>query len=379
MGVAKQTHLNPRTIAAQARAEEGSGAQTEAEQTHNFLNMGPGISYPSLQAGIHETAKNYNTNPLYAGVRATRGQGPKAQAQAIASSPWGTGPLIEQTLSQVGLTPGNPKAQARYQALAKEAKSLGMKVGKPTPGTSSSGHTVYVRADAKGALQFARANIGVTTGSAKEVAFATQVGGATDPWCATFASAVLKRMGIQPPANPSYSGAFAENWKGGSVLPSTNIASAKPGDLLIFDWGDGGMTDHVAFYAGKGKMIGGNQGAGEVSEDEVPAGNIVSIVRPHYRGGKVALKESAPVPSGFTPSGGVTEAPAATGLVASPTPVPKGAGKDQGHGKPPVKLSPAQIVARVESKLNAATLAGGKEAEAPSTAVLDALERKYGG
>lgn len=130
MGVAKKTHLSPLTIAAQARAEEGNASQTEAEGTHNFLNMGPGIRYSSLQEGIDATAANYNdtSNPNYAGVRATRGMGPEAQVKAIVASPWGTTDLIEKTLGDVSLKRGNQKAVANYKAAVEEAKELGMKV-----------------------------------------------------------------------------------------------------------------------------------------------------------------------------------------------------------------------------------------------------------
>lgn len=371
-GVAKKTGLKLRTVAAQARAEEGNGAQTEAEQTHNFLNMGPGIRYSSLPQAIQETAKNYNTNSLYAGVRATRGQSAATQADAIAASPWGTGSLIEQTLPEVAVTPGDPAAQQRYRAAVKKAKSLGMKVGRPTPGTSrGAGNTVYIRADAKGALQFARANLGVTTGSSKELKLAASVGGATDPWCATFVSAVLKRVGIQPPSNPSYSGAFAEDWKGGTNLNTTSLAKAKPGDILIFDWGDGGITDHTAFYAGNGQMIGGNQGPGEVSEESVPAGNVVAIVRPHYKGGKVAVKETTRIPSSFTSSGGVVEAPAGTSLVASPTPV-------TGSHQRSVKLTKRQQINRAERKLKAINGPAEEPAEPGHHTELERLEHRYG-
>lgn len=387
-GVAKESGLNLRTIAAQARAEESEGAQTEAEQTYNFLNMGPGIRYGSLKEGIDATAKNYNTGP-YEGVRATRGQPAAVQAKAIAESPWGTGSLIEETLSSVHVKPGNPQAVQNYRQAIQKAKSLGMKVGSPSPGVQAQGNVVYVHQTAKTALQYARKNIGVSTGSPQEVKWATQVGGVTSPWCAVFASAVLKREGIEPPANPSYSGAFAENWKGGTVLPTTELAKAKPGDLLIFDWGDGGQTDHVAFYAGNDKMLGGNQGAGEVSEDEVPAGNIVQIVRPHWNGRKVPMKAGSTIPVAFTPSGGVVEAPASVAAVASPTGVPTGTGKDQGHGKPPRELTPLQQInqrVRRLKRLGVEIAGPGQETKAEAAnkpgdaslhSQLKALESKY--
>jgi cell wall-associated NlpC family hydrolase len=63
-----------------------------------------------------------------------------------------------------------------------------------------------------------------------------------------------------------------------------SLAQAMPGDLLIFDWGDGGITDHVALYAGNNKMISGNDHNDSVGESAVPAGALVGIVRPKYPG-----------------------------------------------------------------------------------------------
>lgn len=127
-GVAKATHLKSRTIAAQARAEEGNAAQTEAEETHNFLNMGPGIRYSSLKEGVRETAHNYNTAPYYEGVRATRGAPAKVQVDAIGASPWGTDPtLIKQTLGEVGFKgKPNPRAERKLARVKAEAKEKGV-------------------------------------------------------------------------------------------------------------------------------------------------------------------------------------------------------------------------------------------------------------
>jgi hypothetical protein len=44
-------------------------------------------------------------------------------------------------------------------------------------------------------------------------------------------------------------------------------------------------------------MIGGNQ-SDEVNQEAVPTSNIVGIVRPPYQGGKVSVRESAPLPGG---------------------------------------------------------------------------------
>ena len=57
--------------------------------------------------------------------------------------------------------------------------------------------------------------------------------------------------------------------------------SAKPGDIVVFDWGDGGITDHVAIYIGHGQRIGGNE-SDQVSKSPVDWGASVGIRRPPY-------------------------------------------------------------------------------------------------
>jgi hypothetical protein len=139
-------------------------------------------------------------------------------------------------------------------------------------------------------IRWAKATLGTQEGSAAQQKWAQAAGvAASAPWCSVWVAYGLKRMGVTPPANPAYSGTWLEGWSGGTNLHTTSLRSARPGDLLIFDWGDGGQTDHVALYTGGGKMIGGNQ-SNEVSMIPVPTGNIVGIVRPHYPAGKQKKK-----------------------------------------------------------------------------------------
>lgn len=98
------------------------------------------------------------------------------------------------------------------------------------------------------------------------------------PWCSTFIAYGLKLVGITPPADPAYSGSWL-SWEGGEQVDG-GYKDAKPGDLLIFDWGDGGRTDHVAAYLGGGRMIAGNNSNNTVGISSVPEGNIVGVVRP---------------------------------------------------------------------------------------------------
>ena len=99
------------------------------------------------------------------------------------------------------------------------------------------------------------------------------------PWCSIFVGNMLIEAGIctkeQLPPNPAYSGAWF-NWSRGRRV---NRSEAQRGDILVFDWGDGGMTDHVAIYQGGGKHVGGNQ-SDAVTTTSTPWGNVVGVVRP---------------------------------------------------------------------------------------------------
>lgn len=136
-----------------------------------------------------------------------------------------------------------------------------------------------------GAVKWAERMIGTNEGSKRESGWAAAVGiSPTTAWCSAFAAAVLRSAGVKNvPADAAYSGSWL-NWSGGTNLHTTNLRAARPGDLLIFDWGDGGITDHVAVYKGHGQMISGNDSNNSVGQSSVPTGNIVGIVRPHYPG-----------------------------------------------------------------------------------------------
>lgn len=150
---------------------------------------------------------------------------------------------------------------------------------------SFTGPAPAVSKGAKGAVEWAKSMIGTDEGSKRESGWAAAVGiSPTTAWCSAFAAAVLRSAGVtNVPADAAYSGAWL-NWSGGTNLHTTNLNQARPGDLLIFDWGDGGRTDHVAVYEGHGQMISGNDENNSVGQSSVPTGNIVGIVRPHYPG-----------------------------------------------------------------------------------------------
>jgi len=160
----------------------------------------------------------------------------------------------------------------------------------PPPGTASR------------AVAWAKNNLGTQEGSAKELKWAEETGGAVDPWCATFVSAAMKAQGLPLPSNPSYSGAFL-NWAGGDTVGSS-LSDAIPGDILVFNPDGVGITDHVGIYIGGGQFISGNW-SNEVGQAAVSdEGGLVGVVRPHYPGG-----EGDPAKGGKAGTGGKHPAP----------------------------------------------------------------------
>jgi CHAP domain len=126
----------------------------------------------------------------------------------------------------------------------------------------------------------ARSYVGTQEGGAQQRAWAANLGYSSYlPWCSIFVANMLLEVGLDTksslPANPAYSGAWFA-WGGGRRV---NESERQAGDIVIFDWGDGGMTDHVAIYAGSGRHIGGNQ-SNAVTETSTPSGNIVGVIRP---------------------------------------------------------------------------------------------------
>jgi hypothetical protein len=298
--VAKGTGLSPLTIAVQAAAEEGHGAGSpaagyEAEGENNFLNLGPGQHYATPQAGAAATVANF-LGPTYSSVEATRGQGPAAQLAAIEGSPWDGDEHYAGNLQKI-LHSGeitaahNPQAAANLQTAQRIATQHGIN---PTPwnGDVAGGDReyVYVRADAKGAVDWARSALGTQEGSPKQRHWAELEGlGPSEPWCSDFVSVNLARRGVELPSNPNYSGAYEDpDWKGGTQL-GTDISKAKPGDLVVYGGGA-----HIAMYVGEGKVVAGNWGdeVAEYGATEDSRG-ISAIVRPDYKGGKVKVKAGA--------------------------------------------------------------------------------------
>lgn len=231
-----------------------------------------------------------------AGVVSSRASNVKAgsQAGAYAALLFGgvlivaaaKGDSIRNILSGVA-SPIRPLTSSIPSSFPKASGSSG---GSTSNSAFNTGSTA-VSAGAAGAVTQAESLLGIKGGSAAVSHWDEAIGAAPGiPWCSAFASAVLRRAGVKNlPADAAYSGAWL-NWSGGTNLHTTSLAKARPGDLLIFDWGDGGQTDHVAVYTGHNQMISGNDSNDSVGKSSVPTGNIVGIVRPHYPGtGKGAL------------------------------------------------------------------------------------------
>lgn len=135
----------------------------------------------------------------------------------------------------------------------------------------------------KNYLKFLESVVGLTENDPKRVAMARDMGADPSwPWCSILVGYGLKHYGGfdgpgELPSGVPYSGSWL-SWSHGSRISYSQV---QPGDLLIFDWGDGGLTDHVATYVGNGIKIGGNEND-RVEKDAVPAGAIVGVVRPDW-------------------------------------------------------------------------------------------------
>lgn len=112
--VAARTGLDRDVVTAWIAAE--SGWQT-TKPGHNYLNIGPGRTYPSVNAAADAVAVLVNGSDHYAGIRAARRRSGLHQIRAIGSSPWdagrygGDGSNLERVYRQlVGMDPATPPA-----------------------------------------------------------------------------------------------------------------------------------------------------------------------------------------------------------------------------------------------------------------------------
>ncbi len=68
------------------------------------------------------------------------------------------------------------------------------------------------------------------------------VSGRAYPWCSAFISFLFRGRGLID-VDSVYSGDFLEYGQAHGM--EVNIAQVQPGDIVVFDYGDGGMTDHI--------------------------------------------------------------------------------------------------------------------------------------
>lgn len=150
---------------------------------------------------------------------------------------------------------------------------------------------VTIRADAKGALNWAESAVGTQQGEPRQLHWAAITHGPEDPWCAEFIGASALRQGLSLPSDPAYAGSYL-NWKDGKNI-GTNLADVKPGDYLVFG-APGGEAEHIGMYKGDGTMVSGNfsneVALSDVEEEISAAGGLQGIVRPKYKGGKIKVK-----------------------------------------------------------------------------------------
>jgi uncharacterized protein (TIGR02594 family) len=222
--------------------------------------------------------------------------------------------------------------------------------------------TITVKANGLGVTKWASKMLGTDEGTPRQARWAEAAGvDPSVPWCGVFVNFALKRMGVQGPANPAYSGDWL-NWKGG-----TKVNRPKPGDLVIFDWGDGGITDHIAIYAGNNMVIGGNQ-SDSVTKVPWDQGATVGIIRPHYKGGKVEIPLSS--------LGAGVGAPGAVGGTVSSTLAAGSASTTPGAAK---AGGPQAILAKLKTYGAGVGERKGLATKPSSvTPTLDALMKKYG-
>ena len=115
------------------------------------------------------------------------------------------------------------------------------------------------------------------------------------PFCAMFVSWCMHQAGAKAPGVP---GAYCPTMlaAGKAAGRAINKYNAKFGDLVYFDWGNDGITDHIGFvYANNGgylTTLEGNTDNGVVAYKTRSFNTICGVIRPNYDG-----TSSNPTPS----------------------------------------------------------------------------------
>jgi hypothetical protein len=144
-GVAQGTGLDKGVVTAWVYQEENGSAAAarEAAGNQNWLNIGPGRVYGSVQDAVQATIATLH-NGLYSGVLASASQSPSAQIAAIGASPWdaghygGGGSILARTYQIItGKTAVLPGAPSFGGATASGGAGA---TGTGTAGTSGGGN-----------------------------------------------------------------------------------------------------------------------------------------------------------------------------------------------------------------------------------------------
>jgi hypothetical protein len=140
--VASETGLARTVVVAWVGAESGWGTNKAG---HNYLNIGPGRTYPSTEQAAASVAGLLNSSDVYYAIRAAIPAGPAAQIKAIGESRWGTS-AATLTAVYAGLAGGGPTihnvnalsdaAGAAVPGLAPLAGALGGALGSTAQGAA---------------------------------------------------------------------------------------------------------------------------------------------------------------------------------------------------------------------------------------------------
>jgi hypothetical protein len=99
--VANGTGLSIHVVEAWVLAENSIHIRGSAPG-HNWLNIGPGHTYPSVQSAAQATVQLIQSAPQYQGIRDSEGSSDAAQLAEIAASPWDLNHYGRNRLSPAG-------------------------------------------------------------------------------------------------------------------------------------------------------------------------------------------------------------------------------------------------------------------------------------
>ncbi len=116
----------------------------------------------------------------------------------------------------------------------------------------------------QGALDKARSMLGLQEGrdraKIQEVTGKSGINPATTPWCAAFAMNILKDAGVMDLSglsNRNYCPTIVSWAKDKGIWGARGSYQPKPGDAIMFDWGNDGTSDHIGIVekVENGKVI----------------------------------------------------------------------------------------------------------------------------